>query len=100
MTNTAAERTTTDPADDEARDEAAVVRREVTTFLARYVDDTSLLERDRLISAGLLDSLAAVELIGHLERRFGVEVLDEDLDIEHFDSVAAVVAFVLRKRRP
>jgi acyl carrier protein len=99
MTNTAAERTTTDPAD-ETPDEAAAVRHEVTTFLSRYVDDTSLLERDRLISGGLLDSLAAVELIGHLERRFGVEVLDEDLDIEHFDSVAAVVAFVLRKRLP
>lgn len=95
MTNASAERIGA-----AATDEATTIRHDVTMFLARYVDDASLLERDRLISGGLLDSLAAVELIGHLERRFDVEVLDEDLDIEHFDSVAAVVAFVLRKRRP
>jgi methoxymalonate biosynthesis acyl carrier protein len=76
----------------------AAVQAEVTRYLARYVDDVSLLEEERLISGGLLDSLAAVSLIAFLQKRFGVEVLDDDLDLANFDSVAAVVGFVARKR--
>ena len=74
------------------------VRAEVSRYLARYVDDVTLLERERLISSGLLDSLAAVALIAFLQKRFSIEVLDDDLDLANFDSVADVVAFVARKR--
>ncbi|WP_327004487.1 acyl carrier protein [Dactylosporangium sp. NBC_01737] len=75
----------------------ATIRGVVTRFLARYVDDTTLIDNERLITGGLLDSLAAVELIAQLERQFALTVDDEDLDIENFDSVAAIVAFVGRK---
>jgi methoxymalonate biosynthesis acyl carrier protein len=76
-----------------------LIRAEVARFLSRYVDDPHTLESERLLTGGLLDSLAAVELIGHLERRFGVSVLDDDLEIENFDSLAAVTAFVVRKQQ-
>jgi methoxymalonate biosynthesis acyl carrier protein len=79
-------------------DDADAVRREVTGFLARFVDDTSILQEEHLITSGLLDSLAAVELIGYLERQFGIEVMDGDLEIANFDSIAAIVAFVVSKR--
>jgi acyl carrier protein len=78
---------------------AESVRASVAEFLARYVDDVSLLARDGLLTGGVLDSLAAVELIGHLERRFDLDVLDEDLEVENFDSLPAIVGFVGRKLR-
>ncbi|MEZ0066893.1 acyl carrier protein [Streptacidiphilus sp. MAP12-20] len=73
------------------------VRAVVTRFLSRYVDDPQSLVGVRLLTGGLLDSLAAVELIGHLERTFGLVMLDEDLDIDNFDSLDAITAFVGRK---
>jgi len=75
----------------------SAVQAVVTRFLSRYVDDAALLEEDHLITGGLLDSLAAVELIALLERQFAVVVQDDDLEIANFDSVPAIVAFVCRK---
>jgi methoxymalonate biosynthesis acyl carrier protein len=72
----------------------AVVRR----FLARYVDDVTLLDSGGLITRGLLDSLAAVELIAALEHRFAISISDDDLEIDNFDSIAGVVAFVTGKQ--
>jgi D-alanine--poly(phosphoribitol) ligase subunit 2 len=51
-------------------------------------DDTDLFE------AGVLDSLAFVELLLHLEREFGVTTTVDDLEIENFRSIARIVEFV------
>ncbi|MFJ4680410.1 MULTISPECIES: acyl carrier protein [unclassified Kitasatospora] len=93
MTNPVAPTAPADPA------APAQIRSEVARFLSRYVDDPASLEAEHLLTGGLLDSLAAVELIGHLERRFGVRVLDHDLEVDNFDSLAAITAFVARKQR-
>ena len=48
-----------------------------------------------LIEAGLLDSLALVELLFEIEQRFAVDLALEELDIENFrtlDRLAAVIA--------
>lgn len=44
-----------------------------------------------------LDSLAILELIVDLEKRFGIEVEDEDVTAEAFDSLASLTAFVRSK---
>lgn len=74
------------------------VQAAVTRFLARYLDDVALLGGDSLLTAGILDSLATVELIAFLEREFQIAVIDDDLQIENFDSISAIVALVERKR--
>ncbi|GIG41811.1 acyl carrier protein [Cellulomonas phragmiteti] len=73
------------------------IRAVVLRYLARYVDDVAVLDRERLISDGWLDSLAAIGLVAHLERSFGLEVGDEDLELTNFDSLDAVTALVVRK---
>jgi acyl carrier protein len=47
---------------------------------------------------GLVNSLLALELVAHVERRFGIEVDVEDLDLDHFRTMNRVTAFVRRKR--
>jgi acyl carrier protein len=73
------------------------IRAEVRTFLSRFVDDPAHLDGPGLITGGLLDSMVAVQMIALIESRFGIEVDNDDLEIEHFDSLDNVVAFVLRK---
>jgi acyl carrier protein len=47
-----------------------------------------------LIRTGLLDSLALVDLIAHLESQFGVSIPLDTLDVDVFRSVAHIADFV------
>lgn len=46
-----------------------------------------------------LDSISMAEFIDHLERRFSIRILDEDLDTSTFKSLSSVVSLV-QKRLP
>ena len=50
-----------------------------------------------LFETGVLDSLAFVELLLHLESEFGVTVPVDDLEIEHFRTIVRVADFVLSR---
>lgn len=78
--------------------EDQAVRSRVLDFLLRYVDDPAELEGMQLITGGVLSSLATVALVGHLEKEFGIEVDDDDLEIENFDTLDSIVRFVQGKR--
>ena len=47
-----------------------------------------------LFDTGVLDSLAFVELILHLEREFGVTTSVDDLEINNFRSIARIASYV------
>jgi methoxymalonate biosynthesis acyl carrier protein len=47
---------------------------------------------------GLVNSLLALELVAHVERRFAIAVEVEDLDLDNFRTLNRVTAFVCRKR--
>src|SRR5262245_7959373 len=54
--------------------------------------------RDRdLIENGMIDSLTFVELIAHLEQEFSIRIPLDDLDLDHFRSVARIVEFIQTK---
>jgi acyl carrier protein len=57
--------------------------------------DVSALAPDQsLLEAGVIDSTGVLELIGFIETRFALQVPDEDLVPEHFDSIGGIVAYV------
>jgi acyl carrier protein len=47
-----------------------------------------------LFDTGVLDSLAFEQLLLHLEREFGVTMSVEDLEMDHFRSIAHIAEFV------
>jgi len=47
-----------------------------------------------LFEAGVLDSLAFVELLVQLEREFGVVVAAADIEVEHFRTIERIACFV------
>ncbi|AJE03468.1 acyl carrier protein [Geobacter pickeringii] len=53
--------------------------------------DTSFVEE------GLVDSTGILELVAFVENEFGIEVRDEELVPENFDSIANIVAFLNSK---
>lgn len=61
-------------------------------------DECSLADSDSLTARGILDSTGALELVMHLEERYGVSVHDEELHPDNLDSIDRIAAFIERKR--
>lgn len=53
-----------------------------------------------IIESGLLDSLLFVELISSLEKRFGVHISLDDIELDNFRSVRKIAEFVNRCSAP
>jgi len=51
-----------------------------------------------LRTSGILDSLATLGLISFIEEEFDIEVEAHETDIDNFDRLSDIVAFVERKR--
>ncbi|HTM11119.1 MAG TPA: acyl carrier protein [Verrucomicrobiae bacterium] len=47
-----------------------------------------------LMQTGLLDSLALVELLFHLEQELGIKISLETIELENFRSIARIAAFI------
>ena len=60
-------------------------------------DLAQLQDGESLLAAGIVDSMAMVGLVSALEERFGINISDDELVPEHFDSVQAIVALVAGK---
>lgn len=52
----------------------------------------------RMVTDGLLDSIALVDLALALESHFGISVSALELTSENFDSIPQIAAFVLKKQ--
>lgn len=53
-----------------------------------FSDDESLLE------TGVLDSVAMIDLIAHLEGTYTIQISEDDMTPENFETVEAIVAYV------
>jgi acyl carrier protein len=58
----------------------------------QYADHTPLLQE------GIIDSLGVVELVEFVQTRFGVQVAQQEVRPDNFDSVARLAAYVRRKQ--
>lgn len=61
-------------------------------------DESRLGDTDSLTAQGILDSTGALELVEHLQARYGVTVQDEELHPDNLDSIDKIVSFIERKR--
>lgn len=78
-------------------DRAAAIEKFILTELTGGMDVGALDRDEDLLAADLIDSLGITELVGFLERSYGITVEDEDLVPENFSSVNSIVALASRK---
>lgn len=57
-----------------------------------FDDGASLLEK------GLIDSTGVLELVAFVEEKYGVDVADEDLVPDNFDSINNLAGYIKRKK--
>lgn len=71
------------------------VKQTIIRTLSLEVDADEIDDEDELFGGGLgLNSMATIEIIVGLEEEFGIEVPDEDLRVELFDSVQTMADYV------
>lgn len=71
----------------------------IVQFLNDELGVTSPLEHDEdLLAAGLIDSQGIVALVSFLEGELAIEIGDEDLVPENFQTVNAIAAFAARAK--
>ena len=58
-----------------------------------FTNDDSFQER------GIVDSTGILELVCHLQERYGIEIADAELVPDNLDSVSKVARFVERKQQ-
>ena len=54
-------------------------------------------DEESLLEARIIDSLGILELVGYLEKTFAIEVADDDLSPENFDSIGALTRYVAQR---
>lgn len=81
-------------------DRTAAVVDDIVAFLKREIirDDTiHLTMDDRIIEAGLIDSMGIVRLLAHLQQRYGIDhIANQDLSLQNFRSIGSIAALVSR----
>jgi methoxymalonate biosynthesis acyl carrier protein len=72
-------------------------RMRVRNFLSRQFRDHGLKDDDDIFGMGFVNSLFAAQLVMFIEKEFEVTVENEDLDLENFKSVNALIGMIGRK---
>lgn len=76
----------------ESRLKEMIVERLFMRIAPDEIDDNK-----SLIEVYDVDSVSLLELVVGIEEAFGVSVEDSEFDVKHFETVAALAAFVQRK---
>ncbi len=83
-------------------DQRAIVIDDLKAFLRtvqkpnRPID--SIAETDGLVASGLIDSLAIVQIVAHLEGKYGIDFAAGGVDPERFASMGSIADLVMEKR--
>lgn len=75
-----------------------IVRQFVENNLAVLDEKPSLNDNDKIFELGFVDSFFAVQLVDFLEQMFGINIEENDLDVENFSSIVRIAEFVNVKK--
>ena len=70
----------------------------VRGFFGNALEQEGVEDGDSLLMAGLIDSLKMEELIAFLEKEFGIEIDEDEMLPDNFDSIEAIVSFLEEKQ--
>ena len=72
-------------------------KEKIRAFLARFFRDHVLADDEDIFASGYVNSMFAMQLVQFVEGEFGLAVESEDLELDNFRTVNAIVALVERK---
>lgn len=77
------------------------IRSTLRQYIAKEImhepDPDKLADDAPLIEGGIIDSMNLIALVAFMKESFGVEIGENDLDIENFQSLNALTKFIAKK---
>ncbi len=73
------------------------IRAQAREFVSRFFRGHDLRDDEDIFASGFVNSMFAMQLVQFVESTFGVTCESEDLELDNFRSIDALVAFVERK---
>ena len=73
------------------------IRKFITETFLFDAGDVSLGDDDSLLDSGVIDSTGVLELVAYIESEFNIEVKDDELIPENFDSMTKIVHYLKMK---
>jgi len=74
---------------------------DIKQFIIRDIlsneDYVELNFQDNLIMTGIIDSVGIQSLISFLERKYNIEIEDQDILPENFENIDAICSFISKK---
>jgi len=71
----------------------------IRKFLAKYIKNRELTDNEDIFGSGFVNSLFAVQLVLFIESEFSLRIEREDLKLDNFRSISALVSLIDRKRQ-
>lgn len=63
-----------------------------------FEDEAHFSDSDNIFELGIVNSLFTVRIIKFVQEEFDIEMLDEDMEIDNFNSVDNILNFIRYKR--
>lgn len=75
------------------------MKEKIKDYLLQKIKEKSVIGYDDdIFQLGFVNSMFALQLVMYIEKEFGIEVSNEDLDIKNFNTVNHIAAFVESKK--
>jgi acyl carrier protein len=79
---------------------------EITKAVRQYIveqflegqDTPDLTDTTPLVTGGFLDSLASVNLVGFLEKKYGIKVAAHEVNVDNLDTLQRIAGMVRKKQ--
>lgn len=75
----------------------STISNDIKNFLSDHINIEELQLNEDIFQSGYVNSLFAMQLVMFVEKKFGIEVENEDLEITNFNTVGNLSTFVIKK---
>ncbi|WP_394821756.1 acyl carrier protein [Pendulispora albinea] len=71
----------------------------ITNYLAKFFPAHAIADEDDIFKLGFVNSMFAIQLVNFLEHEFGIEIDNDDMELDNFRSIRALTGLVQRKSK-
>jgi len=76
------------------------IEKKIREFILKnlyYTEDSFIEDDDSFLETGVIDSMGVMELVTFIHVEFGIEVSQQEIVVENFDSIRKLANFVRKK---
>ncbi len=77
------------------------IKEQIRQFLYELLPNgksLNLLDDSPLRTSGIVDSMDMLRIVGFIEEKFGIQVETNEVDVDNFDRIDGIAAFIQRKQ--